>query len=244
MEEEIEVPDVPQIEKSTDEEEDITTEKSDKQISDTISTVTRKIKETINIELFLPDIHNWIFERLKIGSTLIIGEKIVSFAEEIAKVSPSVVARDTSPEYVRLKRKGKDAEVLRKLDFKKYSYKKFKTQEGPFYNIIVIFALKHMSKEDRLEFLEKCKRILAKDGQLIVVGEFYPKSALLYPITLTKEGFKTIKSKIFQKKITRPISGFDKLVDKIQLKFYDVKYDAGGRIRSYILTKRWGALLN
>ncbi|MCG3227270.1 MAG: hypothetical protein H7645_10140, partial [Candidatus Heimdallarchaeota archaeon] len=51
-------------------------------------------------------------------------------------------------------------------------------------------------------------------------------------------------SKILKRKVVRPLVNFDKTVKQLELKFYDVKYDAGGRIRTYVLTKRWGALLS
>jgi hypothetical protein len=107
-----------------------------------------------------------------------------------------------------------------------------------------MLTLRRLSKEETDAFLEKCKRLLAKDGQLIVVGEFYPKSVLLYPITAVKEGIKVVKNKILKRQVVKPLVKFDKTVEKLGLKFYDVKYDAGGRIRTYVLTKRWGALLS
>ncbi|MFW9853190.1 MAG: hypothetical protein ACFFDS_09615, partial [Candidatus Thorarchaeota archaeon] len=110
-------------------------------------------------------------------------------------------------------------------------------------NIIIVFALKRLSKEDQEKLLLRCKRILARDGQMIVVDEYYPKSPLLMPITLTKEGLKTVKNKIFRKNVTRPLTQMEKMADKLELKFFDVKEDAGGRIRTYVFTKRWGALI-
>ncbi|MCG3219747.1 MAG: hypothetical protein H7641_00070 [Candidatus Heimdallarchaeota archaeon] len=247
MEETPEIADIPQIEKTSEvagKDETSTAQKIEQQISDSFQTVSRKLKETVNIELFLPDIQDWIFERIKTGTTLIIGDKIGAFAEKIAKVTPEVVARESSSSYVSPKTEVKDAEILRKLDMKPFKIDKFESLDGVFYNIIVIFTLRRLSQEQTNVFLNKCKRLLAKDGQLIVVGEFYPKSVLLYPITAFKEGVKTINSKILKRRVVRPLVNFDKTVKQLELKFYDVKYDAGGRIRTYVLTKRWGALLS
>jgi hypothetical protein len=246
MEETSEIDDIPQIEKTSEEtekEEPSTAQKIEQQISDSFQTVSRKLKETVNIDLFLPEIQDWIFERIKVGSTLIIGDKIGEFAEKIAKVTPEVIARETSSSYVSPKTEVKDEEILRKLDMKPFKIEKFESLDGVFYNIIVIFTLRTLSNEQTDVFLNKCKRLLARDGQLIVVGEFHPKSVLLYPITAVKESAKVIKNKILKRKVVRPLVNFDKKVKQLELKFYDVKYDAGGRIRTYVLTKRWGALL-
>ena len=246
MEETPEIADIPQIEKVSEEKEEeaTTAQKIEQQISDSFQTVSRKLKETVNIDLFLPDIQDWILERIKTGTTLIIGDKIGGFAEKIAKVTPEVVARESSSSYVSPKTEVKDTEILRKLDMKPFKMDKFESLDGVFYNIIVIFTLRKLSKEQAKIFLNKCKRLLAKDGQLIVVGEFYPKSVLLYPVTAVKESIKAINSKILKRQVVRPLVNFDKTVKQLELKFYDVKYDAGGRIRTYVLTKRWGALLS
>ncbi|MHA1690901.1 MAG: hypothetical protein ACTSU7_04635, partial [Candidatus Heimdallarchaeaceae archaeon] len=86
----IEVPDVPHVEK---EEEQV-----DESVS-AIQLVTTKLKKTVNLELFLPEIYEWIFEKLKIGPTIVIGEKIGKFSEEIAKLDVSVIAREMSSSY-------------------------------------------------------------------------------------------------------------------------------------------------
>ena len=87
MEETPEIADIPQIEKVSEEKEEeaTTAQKIEQQISDSFQTVSRKLKETVNIDLFLPDIQDWILERIKTGTTLIIGDKIGGFAEKIAK---------------------------------------------------------------------------------------------------------------------------------------------------------------
>lgn len=247
MKETPEIADIPQIEKASQdeaEEQVSAAQKIEQGISDTFQSVSRKLKETVNIDLFLPDIQDWIFERLKEGSTLIVGDKIGEFSEKIAQVTPEVIARETSSSYVSPKTEVKDAEILQKLDLKPFKIEKFDSLDGIFYNIIVIFTLRRLSKEQAEQFLNKCKTLLAKDGQLIVVGEFHPKSVLLYPITAVKESVKVIKSKILRRQVAKPLVNFDKTVKDLGLKFYDVKYDAGGRIRTYVLTKRWGALLS
>jgi len=235
-----EIPKIESIEETTKEE---TSKKFDEQLSGTLQTVTTKLKEVVNIDLFLPDIHAWILEKLKQGPTLIIGEKIGNFAGEVSKYVPSVIARETVSSYVSPKIEVEDEAMLSKIDLKAFDLAKLKNQQGPFLNIIVIFSLKKLEKNNQYELLKECKRMLSREGQLILVGEFYPKSVMLYPVTLTKEGVKIFKSKILKKKVDRPIANFDKMANDLELKFFDVKYDAGGRIRTYILTKRWGALL-
>lgn len=237
MEEQPEVPEIPQIEGEKEETEKIpSAPRIDKQIA-------KKLKETVNVELFLPEIFEWIHEKLKDGPTLIIGEKIGVFAEEVASRNMNVVARDSSASYVSPKAEVKNKEMLSKVDIKPFSFNKFKDLDGIFLNIIVIFALKKLQKEQQLELLEKCKRIMSREGQLIIVGEFYPKSALLLPISLAKEGIKTFNKTILKRNVSRPLTNFDKITKQLELKFFDVKYDAGGRIRTYVLTKRWGALI-
>jgi len=245
MDEKPSIEDIPQIEKEEVEEEKELTgaKKLEKQITDSFHTVSRKLKETINVELFLPDIHEWIFGKLKQGPTLIIGEKIGRFAERIAVEGIKTIARETSVSYVSPKTEVKDKKILEKLEIKPFILDKISTIEDTFLNIIIIFALKRLSTKDQEKLLSNCKRVLARDGQMIVVGEFYPKSAILMPISITKEGFKTIKNKIFRKNITRPLTQIEKIADKLELKFFDVKEDAGGRIRTYVFTKRWGALI-
>ena len=243
MEEDSKIDDIPQIESEEELPEEESSKKIDEQLSDTFLTVTTKLKEIVNIDLFLPEIYEWIMEKIKQGPTLIIGENIGEIAEKAATLVPSIIARETVSSYVSPKVEVKDESILSKIDLQSFTLEKLKAQQGPFLNIIVIFALKKLEKDAQFELLQECKRVLMRDGQLIVVGEFYPKSALLYPVTLTKEGVKTFKSKILKKKIDRPIVNFEKLANNLELKFFDVKYDAGGRIRTYVLTKRWGALL-
>ncbi len=242
MEEKPEIPDIPQIEKTEEVEEEKLTRTQ--RIESQIGTVTKKIKETVNVDLFLPEINEWILERLKDGPSIVIGDKIGNIAEKIAKLNFNVVARDSSASYVSPKTEIEDEDILKKIDFKPFSLEKFKELSGIFLNIVVIFTLKKLEKNQQLELLEKCKRLLSREGQLIVVGEFYPKSAHLIPISLAKETLKTFKKTILKRKVARPLTNFDKITKKLELKFFDVKYDAGGRIRTYVLTKRWGALIS
>lgn len=245
MEEQPSIEDIPQIEKEEIEKEEELTgaKKIEQQLSESFQAVSRKLKETVNIDLFLPDIHDWIFSKLKQGPTLVIGERIGKFSERIAEEGIKIAARESSVSYVSPKTEVKDKKILEKLEMKPFFLEKIADINDTFLNIIIIFALKRLSKEDQEKLLLSCKRILAKDGQLIVVGEYYPKSPLLMPITLTKEGFKTIKNKIFRKNIARPLTQMEKIADKLEFKFFDVKEDAGGRIRTYVFTKRWGALI-
>ncbi len=242
MEEDSKITDIPKIVPEEDSLEE-TSDKAEEQEPDALHTVTTRLKEIVNIDLFLPDIHAWILEKIRRGPTLIIGENIGKIAEKMTDHVPRVIARETGSSYVSPKVEVKDERTLSKIDLKVFDLEKLKTQQGPFLNIIVIFALKRLEKAVQQELLQECKRVLAKEGQLIVVGEFYPKSALLYPISLTKEVVKTFKSKVLKKKVNRPIVNFEKIANNLELKFFDVKYDAGGRIRTYVLTKRWGALL-
>lgn len=243
MEEDSKISEIPKIESTEETTKEETSKKFDEQVSDTFQTVTTKLKEVVNIDLFLPDILEWILEKLKQGPTLVIGENIGNFAGEVSKFVPTVIARETVSSYVSPKIEVKDEAMLSKIDLKAFDIDKLKTQQGPFLNIILIFSLKKLEKPIQYELLRECKRVLSREGQLILVGEFYPKSVLLYPVTLTKEGLKIFKSAIRKKKVDRPITNFDKMANDLELKFFDVKHDAGGRIRTYILTKRWGALL-
>lgn len=243
MEEDSKISEIPKIESTEEVTKEDPSKKFDEQVSDTLQTVTTKLKEVVNIDLFLPDIYEWILEKLKQGPTLIIGENIGNFSGEVSKYVPSVITRETISTYVSPKIEVSDEAMLSKIDLKAFDIAKLKTQQGPFLNIIIIFSLKKLEKTAQYELLKECKRMLSREGQLILVGEFYPKSILLYPVTLTKEGVKIFKSKILKKKVTKPISNFDKMANDLELKFFDIKYDAGGRIRTYVLTKRWGALL-
>ena len=240
MEEKAKIPDIPVIEN-----EGVGIEETSKESSPTvIKNISTKIKETVNLELFLPQIHVWIDKKLKIGPTLVIGEKIGDFALEIAKKLPTVVARESTSTYVSPEAEVTDASNLDKIDFKPFDLGKLSEIQGIFINIIIIFALRKLDRENQKLLLGQCKRMLSRDGQLIVVGEFYPKSVFLYPITAVKEGIRTFKTKILKKKIDKPIAKIDKLANELELKFFDVKYDAGGRVRTYVLTKRWGALVS
>jgi 2-polyprenyl-3-methyl-5-hydroxy-6-metoxy-1,4-benzoquinol methylase len=231
----IEVPDIPQVERK---EED----KPEENIS-TIKSVTTKLKKTVNLELFLPEIYEWIFEKLKKGPTLVIGDKIGKLSEKIAKLDISVTARDMSSSYVSPKSEVSDEKILEKMDFKPFTLSKMSELSRFNLNVILIFALEKLTKSQKMELLKECKRLMAKEGQLIVVGEYLPKSVLLYPISLVKGFINLINTKVFKRKTRRPIRNFEKLAIKTELKFFDVKYDANGRIRTYVLTKRWGALL-
>jgi len=231
----IEVPDIPQVEKK---EED----KPEESVS-AIKYVTTKLKKTVNLDLFLPEIYEWIFEKLKKGPTIVIGDKIGKFSENIAKLDISVIARDMSASYVSPKSEVSDENILEKMDLKPFSLSKLSTLSRLNLNIILIFALEKLTKSQKIELLNECKRLMAKEGQLIVVGECFPKSVFLYPISLIKGFINLINSKVFKRKTRSPLRNFEKLAKKTELKFFDTKYDANGRIRTYVLTKRWGALL-
>ena len=86
--------------------------------------------------------------------------------------------------------------------------------------------------------------MMTKNGQLIVVGEFYAKSVFLLPITAIKELTRAFKRIVLKRKMDKPVTKLDKIANDLELKFFDVKYDAGGRVRTYVLTKRWGALVS
>ncbi|MFW9852160.1 MAG: hypothetical protein ACFFDS_04420, partial [Candidatus Thorarchaeota archaeon] len=62
MEEQPSIEDIPQIEKEEIEEEEELTgvKKIEQQLSESFQAVSKKIKETVNIDLFLPDIYDWI----------------------------------------------------------------------------------------------------------------------------------------------------------------------------------------
>ncbi|MCK5304961.1 MAG: hypothetical protein KAJ72_06910 [Candidatus Heimdallarchaeota archaeon] len=231
----IEVPDIPQVERK---EED-----QPKENTSAIQSVTKKLKKTVYLELFLPEIHEWIFEKLKKGPTIVIGDKIAKFSEEIAKLDISVIARDMSASYVSPKSEVNDETILEKMDLKPFSLSKMSKLSRYNLNIILIFALEKLTKTQKIELLNECKRLMAKEGQLIIVGEYFPKSIFLYPISLIKGFINLVNSKIFKRKTRKPLRNFEKLANKTELKFFDAKYDANGRIRTYVLTKRWGALL-
>ena len=243
MKEDPEVPEIPKVESQVDVKDEETTKK-EKQLVDSLQSFTHKIKETVNLDLFLPDIHLWILDKIREGPTLIIGDNITDFASKIVEQVPSIIARETSSSYVRPKGRPKKGSILTRIDFKSFQLDKIASIQESFLNIIIIFTLRKLSREQQLELMIICKRKLSREGQLIVVGEFYPKSALLYPITFVKEGFNAFKSTILKRKVDKPISKLDKIAEELDLKFFDVKYDAGGRIRTYVLTKRWGTLIN
>ncbi len=242
MKEDADIPKIPTIESQED--EIGTNDKSDQETPGPMHNISTKIKETVNIDLFLPQIHKWISDKIKPGPTLIIGEKIGEFAVNISEKVPSVIARESTSSYVSPKAEVKDESDLGKIDLKPFDLEKLSSIQDIFINIIVIFTLRKIDREHQQLLLAQCKRMLARDGQLIVVGEFYPKSVFLLPIAFTKESIRIFKSKLLKKKINKPITKIDKLANELELKFYDVKYDAGGRIRTYVLTKRWGALVS
>ena len=74
MKEDSKISEIPKIDSTEEVTKEETSKKFDEQMSDTFQTVTTKLKEVVNIDLFLPDIHEWILEKLKQGPTLIIGE--------------------------------------------------------------------------------------------------------------------------------------------------------------------------
>ncbi|MHA1221927.1 MAG: hypothetical protein ACTSP3_01450 [Candidatus Heimdallarchaeaceae archaeon] len=246
MDEEDKIEGIPKIEKTT-----ITEEKKEKkgfqkleeQISEKVQKATFKMKKVVNLELYFPEINTWILERIKDGLTLIIGNNIGEFSANIAKKVPKVIARDISSSYVSPKVEVKDSEQLEKIEIKPFSFKKIHEIKGSFSNIIIIFTLKKLERKEQQELLDFLKTRLEKEGQIILVEEFYPKSFLLLPFALLKEGIKTIYEKIRRRKTAKPLLNFDKTIKKLGLKYFAVKYDAQGRIRTYILTKRWGALL-
>ncbi|MHA1464414.1 MAG: hypothetical protein ACTSQ2_04900 [Candidatus Heimdallarchaeaceae archaeon] len=230
----IEVPDVPHVEK---EEEQV-----DESVS-AIQLVTTKLKKTVNLELFLPEIYEWIFEKLKIGQTIVIGEKIGKFSDEIEKLDVSVIAREMSSSYVSPKAEVSDEKILEKMDLKPFSLNKLSGLSRFNLNIILVFALEKLTKNQRMDLLNECKRLMSKEGQLIVVGEYHPKSIFLYPISLIKGIINLFQTHVLKRKTRKPLRNFERLANKTELKFFDAKYDAKGRIRTYVLTKRWGALL-
>ena len=240
MEKESKVPDIPIIESK----EEIVEDLSGEQTSGALQTIATKIKETVNLDLFLPQIHGWIDEKLKKGPTLIIGERIGEFALKISDKLPSVIARETTSTFVSAEAEVKDSTKLNKIDLKPFDINKLAEIQDVFINIIIIFALRKLEREQQKQLLRDCKKMLSRDGQLVVVGEFYPRSLFLMPISGIKEMVRTFKTTVLKKKIAKPITKIDKLANELELKFFDVKYDAGGRVRTYVLTKRWGALVS
>jgi len=241
MDEETKVPEIPSIDVQ---EEDVSIEKTEVKTTGTLQAITTKVKRTVNLDLFIPEIHEWITEKLKVGPTLVVGDNIGDFSLVISENLPSVIARESSSTYVNPQSEVTDASLLDKIDLKPFDVEKLSSMNNVFINIIVIFTLRKLEKDQQKQLLTECKRMLSRDGQLIVVGEFYPKSVFLLPITLTKEGIKAFKRSVLKKKMDKPIAKIDKLANELDFKFFDVKYDAGGRVRTYVLTKRWGALVS
>ena len=162
----IEVPNIPHVEKKEEDQH--------KESVSAIQSVTKKLKQTVNLELFLPEIYEWIFEKLKKGPTIVIGNKIGKFSEEIAKLDISVTARDMSASYVSPKSEVNDEKILEKMDLKPFSLSKMSKLTRYNLNVILIFALEKLTKTQKIELLNECKRLMAKEGQLItklVVGK-------------------------------------------------------------------------
>lgn len=218
--------------------------KSESKIYKIFQLFTSKIKETINVELLRLEIEEWILSKLKEGPTLIVGDKIAGFSEEVATLENQVVVRDSSVTYVSPKVEIGNKEHLAHIDMKPFKLEKFLSSRDQFSNIILFFILKKLTKEERVEILTHCKRMLFREGQLIVVDEFYPKNVLLLPFVVLLEAFKSFYAKIKGRKIITPLRNLEKLTKQLEFKFYDVKYDGNGRIRSHVLTKRWGALIS
>ncbi|MCE7741823.1 MAG: hypothetical protein GOP50_05145, partial [Candidatus Heimdallarchaeota archaeon] len=168
MEEETKVPDIPSIE---EQEEDVTGEETEGKTTGTaLQNITTKVKKTVNLDLFVPQIHEWITEKLKTGPTLVIGENIGEFSIVISDNLPSVIARESSSTYVSPQSEVKDASMLEKIDFKPFDIEKLASMNDIFINIIVIFTLRKLEKDKQKQLLRECKRMLSRDGQLIVVG--------------------------------------------------------------------------
>lgn len=240
MDEELQIPKIPALESQEKDFEEQPEEKSVK----ALQTITTKLKETVKLEMFLPQIYLWIEDKLKIGPTLVIGNNIGDFAISLSSKVPSVIARESTSTYVSPVAEVTDASQLEKIDFKPFDLGKIESMQNVFLNIIVIFTLRKLEREKQKLLLRECKRMLSRDGQLIVIDEFYPKSIFLIPITIAKEGIRSFRTVILKKQIDKPIKKIDKLAEDLELKFFDVKYDAGGRVRTYVLTKRWGALVS
>lgn len=218
--------------------------KSESKIYETFQLFTSKIKEQVNVELLRSDIEKWILDKLKEGPTIILGGKIAGFSEEVVNHGNKVVARDSSTTYVSPKVEIGNKEHLANIDMKSFKLDKFLSRRDQFSNIILFFILKKLTKEERVEILTHCKRMLFREGQLIVVDEFYPKNVLLLPLVVLLEALKSFYAKIKGRKIITPLRNLEKLTKQLEFKFYDVKYDGNGRIRSHVLTKRWGALIS
>lgn len=251
-----EIPTIPQIEKTEEEkkaeeiEEKVTEEEKEEETVKTESIATQQIKkisskiqEAINIDVLKPNIQATIVAKLKEGDVILVGEKIGNFAEKMAEEGHNVFARDTSATYVTPRAEVNNHEVLDKIDIKPFNLNKFKELKGYYRNIILFFALKRLSKQEIEELLKKCKELLSREGQLIIVDEFYPLNPILWLVTMIKIGFLTIREYLTKQRAIKPCKKLDKLIRKLELKFYDVKHEAEGRIRTYIVSKRWSALL-
>ena len=241
-----EIPIIKQNEETSDGTTDNTEAKSarESKIYKIFQLFTSKIKETINVELLRKDIEEWILSKIKEGPTIIVGDKIAGFSEEVADLGNKVVSRDSSVTYVSPKVEIGNKEHLAHIDMKPFKLDKFLSSRDQFSNIILFFTLKKLTKEERIEILTHCKRMLFREGQLIVVDEFYPKNVLLFPFVVLLEALKSFHAKIKGRKIITPLRNLEKLTKQLDFKFYDIKYDGNGRIRSHVLTKRWGALIN
>lgn len=206
--------------------------------------ISAKIRETVDIETLKPYLQETIIAKLKEGDVILIGEKIGVFAEKIAEEGHNVIARDTSVTYVSPKTEVNNHTILEKVDIKPFVMHKFKEIQGFYRNIILFFALKRLSRKEIEELLTHCKKILSREGQIVIVDEFYPRNLLLWILTMLKIGFEVLREKITKQQAIKPCRKIEKIINKLELKFYDVKHEAAGRIRTYIVSKRWSALLN
>ncbi len=231
---EIDIPDTPERPKEEEE--------NDKKPSE-LEKIKDSIQKSLNLKLIRPEIEHWILERLKDGPTIIIGEKVGKTAELFIEKVNDLKAYDTSDTFV-----SPNVEVNNRQNLDKFKLTRFRIEnineiEGNYTNIILFFGLKKQIRAKRIEILKSCKSKLNRDGQIILADEFFPKNILYLLPAYLLYCLNYLKAKIQNINHYHPILRIEKTAKKLELKFYDTTYFAGGRVRIYIFSKRWGALV-
>lgn len=241
-EKELKVPEIKKREEKEKESENETKEKKRGKVD--INDFTNKVKSKVQLDSYRDEVEQKILSLIKEGRALLIGDNIGSFCEKIIrKTELPLRARDTSPTYISPRTEIKDEEILRALDIKQFKLEELQSMTEKYYNIIIFFGLKKQDATDREMIIKKCKELLLKNGQILLVEEFISSNIVIALIDLLRLGLQAVYRKIKKINFHMPLFSVNKLVDKQGLKKSKIGELAQGRIRMFIVAKRLSALI-
>ena len=204
-----------------------------------------KVEQVVNINKLRPQIEKDIEVLLKEGKTLLIGKNVGAFAERMTEKGIGVIARDTSITFISPKAEVNNVKILEKMELKPFSLEKMNNLDGPFMNIILLFALKGRKKEEIYTIVKKCKQLLYSSGLLFITEETVSGfNIILNFFKNLSYVIKFIKSKIKKEEYVWPVVKTKKIIKQLELRTFKTFTYGGRNVQTFVLAKRLSAFLS